>query len=80
MSIRINKFLGQYGYTSRREADRLIMEGRVTVNNEVIQPGYKVNENDVVKVDGEKVKSNLKKNVYLAFNKQKGIVCTTSLL
>ena len=79
MSIRINKFLGQYGYTSRREADRLIMEGRVTVNNEVIQPGYKVNENDVVKVDGEKVKSNLKKNVYLAFNKPKGIVCTTDI-
>ena len=77
MSVRINKFLGQYGYTSRREADRLIMDGRVTVNNEVIQPGYKVNENDVVKVDGEKVKSNLKKNVYLAFNKPKGIVCTT---
>ena len=77
MSIRINKFLGQYGYTSRREADRLIMDGRVTVNNEVIQPGYKVNESDVVKVDGEKVKTNLKKNVYLAFNKPKGIVCTT---
>ena len=53
------------------------MDGRVTVNNEVIEPGYKVNENDVVKVDGEKVKSNLKKNVYLAFNKPKGIVCTT---
>ena len=77
MSIRINKFLGKYGYTSRREADRLIMDGRVTVNNEVIEPGYKVNENDVVKVDGEKVKTNLKKNVYLAFNKPKGIVCTT---
>ena len=77
MGIRINKFLGQYGYTSRREADRLIMDGRVTVNNEVIQPGYKVNENDVVKLDGEKVKTNLKKNVYLAFNKPKGIVCTT---
>ena len=69
--------MGKYGYTSRREADRLIMDGRVTVNNEVIEPGYKVNENDVVKVDGEKVKSNLKKNVYLAFNKPKGIVCTT---
>ena len=69
--------MGKYGYTSRREADRLIMDGRVTVNNEVIEPGYKVNENDVVKVDGEKVKSDLKKNVYLAFNKPKGIVCTT---
>ena len=48
------------------------------MNNEVIQPGYKVNESDVVKVAGEKVKTNLKKNVYLAFNKPKGIVCTTA--
>ena len=77
MSIRINKFLGQFGFTSRREADKLILEGRVTVNNKIIQPGYKVDENDVVKVDGEKIKSSLKKNVYLAFNKPKGIVCTT---
>ena len=77
MSVRINKFLGQYGFTSRREADKLILDGRVTVNNKIIQPGYKVNENDVVKVDGEKIKINLKKNVYLAFNKPKGIVCTT---
>ena len=77
MSIRINKFLGQFGFTSRREADKLILEGRVTVNNKTIKPGYKVDENDVVKVDGEKIKSSLKKNVYLAFNKPKGIVCTT---
>ena len=77
MSIRINKFLGQFGFTSRREADKLILDGRVTVNNKVIQPGYKVDENDIVKVDGEKIKTNLKKNVYLAFNKPKGIVCTT---
>ena len=77
MSIRINKFLGQFGFTSRREADKLILDGRVTVNNKIIQPGYKVDENDVVKVDGEKIKSSLKKNVYLAFNKPKGIVCTT---
>ena len=46
MSIRINKFLGQFGFTSRREADKLILEGRVTVNNKTIQPGYKVDEND----------------------------------
>jgi|TARA_B100001059_G_scaffold3427_1_gene2793 23S rRNA pseudouridine2604 synthase len=77
MDIRINKFIGQFGFTSRREADKLILDGRVTVNNKIIQPGYKVQENDIVKVDGEKIKSNLKKNVYLAFNKPKGIVCTT---
>ena len=77
MSIRINKFLGQFWFKSRRYADKLILEGRVTGNNKTIQPGYKVEENDVVKVDGEKIKSTLKKNVYLAFNKPKGIVCTT---
>ena len=66
MDIRINKFIGQFGFTSRREADKLILEGRVSVNNKTIQPGYKVEENDVVKVDGERIKSSLKKNVYLA--------------
>ena len=42
MSIRINKYLSQFGFTSRREADKLILDGRVTVNNKIIQPGYKV--------------------------------------
>ena len=50
MDIRINKFIGQFGFTSRREADKLILDGRVTVNNKIIQPGYKVQENDIVKV------------------------------
>ena len=77
MEIRINKFLSQYGFCSRRKADKLIDDGRVTVNNTTIQHGYKVKENDTVKVDGEKIKSGLKKNIYLAFNKPKGIVCTT---
>ena len=48
MDIRINKFIGQFGFTSRREADKLILDGRVTVNNKIIQPGYKVQENDIV--------------------------------
>ena len=62
MGIRINKYLSQFGFTSRREADKLILDGRVTVNNKIIQPGYKVQENEIVKVDGEKIKSNFKKN------------------
>ena len=53
MEIRINKFLSQYGFCSRRKADKLIDDGRVTVNNTTIQHGYKVKENDTVKVDGE---------------------------
>ena len=77
MGIRINKYLSQFGFTSRREADKLILDGRVTVNNKIIQPGYKVQENEIVKVDGEQIKSNFKKNIYMAFNKPKGIVCTT---
>ena len=77
MGIRINKYLSQFGFTSRREADKLILDGRVTVNNKIIQPGYKVHEDEIVKVDGEKIKSNFKKNIYMAFNKPKGIVCTT---
>ena len=77
MGIRINKYLSQFGFTSRREADKLILDGRVTVNNKIIQPGYRVQEEEIVKVDGEKIKSNFKKNIYMAFNKPKGIVCTT---
>ena len=77
MGVRINKYLSQFGFTSRREADKLILDGRVTVNNRIIQPGYKVQEHEIVKVDGEKIKSNFKKNIYMAFNKPKGIVCTT---
>ena len=77
MEIRINKFLSQYGFCSRREADKLIDDGRVTVNNKIIEPGFKVKEDDTVKVDGEKIKSGTKKNIYIAFNKPKGIVCTT---
>ena len=65
MGIRINKYLSQFGFTSRREADKLILDGRVTVNNKIIQPGYKVQEDEIVKVDGEKIKSNSKKNIYM---------------
>ena len=69
--MRINKFLGNYGFTSRREADKLILDGRVTVNNKIIQPGYQVEENDVVKVDGEKIKTNLKKKCLFSFQQAK---------
>ena len=74
---RINKFLSKFGSFSRRQADQLINQGRVTINNKNAELGYIVKENDIVKVDGEKIKSKQKKYVYLAFNKPKGIVCTT---
>lgn len=74
---RLNKFLSEAGYCSRREADKLIDAGRVTINNKVPELGTKVEANDVVKVDNEIVGSNKNKFVYLAFNKPVGIVCTT---
>lgn len=77
IGTRINKFLSKFGSFSRREADKLINQGRVTINNKNAELGFKVKENDIVKVDGEKIKSKQKKYVYLAFNKPKGIVCTT---
>ena len=74
---RINKYLSEAGYCSRREADKLISAGRVTINGEVPEMGTKVSSNDVVAVDGAIIKNNKSKFVYLAFNKPVGIVCTT---
>ncbi|MFH4967105.1 23S rRNA pseudouridine(2604) synthase RluF [Gaetbulibacter sp. M240] len=74
---RINKFLSEAGYCSRRKADKLIEEGRVTINGIVPEMGTKIAPGDVVAVDGEVVKNNKEAFVYLAFNKPVGIVCTT---
>lgn len=74
---RINKYLSEAGYCSRREADKLIEQGRVTINNEVPAMGTKVSTGDVVKVDGKSVLNANEPNIYLAFNKPVGIVCTT---
>ena len=78
MAVRINKYLSEVGYCSRRGADKLIQEGKVTINGKVPEMGTKVEEGDEVRVDGELVgKPNEQKHVYLAFNKPVGIVCTT---
>ncbi|WP_299778534.1 23S rRNA pseudouridine(2604) synthase RluF [uncultured Formosa sp.] len=74
---RINKYLSEVGYCSRRAADKLIEAGRVTINGVVPEMGTKVSSNDVVAVDGEPVIYTEKEFVYLAFNKPIGIVCTT---
>lgn len=74
---RINKYLSEVGYCSRREADKLIDAGRVTVNGEIPEIGTKISEHDVVCVDGKLVKNTKKSFTYLAFNKPVGIVCTT---
>ncbi|WNH13355.1 23S rRNA pseudouridine(2604) synthase RluF [Thalassobellus suaedae] len=74
---RINKFLSEVGYCSRREADKLIEAGRVTINGVIPEMGTKIAPNDVVHVDGVEIENKKESFVYLAFNKPVGIVCTT---
>lgn len=75
---RINKFLSEIGYCSRREADKLIDQGRVKINGEVPLMGTKISDEDEVSVNGKIVhRAKKKKMVYIAFNKPVGIVCTT---
>lgn len=75
---RLNKYLSEVGFCSRRKADELISEGRVTINDVVPEMGTKVAPGDVVKVNGQLIVPPKKDNVYLAFNKPVGIVCTTN--
>lgn len=74
---RINKYLSEVGYCSRRAADKLINEGRVTINGVLPEMGTKITSADEVRVDGELISESKNKPVYLAFNKPVGIVCTT---
>lgn len=78
MPTRINKYLSEVGYCSRRAADQLIEEGKVTINGKVPEMGTKVEDGDEVRVNGKLIGVPAKqKHVYLAFNKPVGIVCTT---
>lgn len=74
---RINKYLSEVGYCSRRAADNLIEQGRVTINGQVPEMGTKITDGDKVHVDGKPISAPQDKPVYLAFNKPVGIVCTT---
>ncbi len=73
---RINKYISESGICSRREADKLIEEGKVTVNGEKAELGTKVSDGDDIKIDGKKL-SMKRKTVHIAFNKPVGVVCTT---
>ncbi|WED22516.1 23S rRNA pseudouridine(2604) synthase RluF [Vibrio sp. JC009] len=73
---RLNKFISETGYCSRREADRLIDQGRVTINGSVPEMGTKVQPGDDVLVDGNPLKKK-EKPIYIALNKPTGITCTT---
>ncbi len=78
MTTRINKYLSEVGYCSRREADRLIEQGKVTINGKISEIGSKVEDEDHVEVKGRTIDILKKqKNIYLIFNKPVGIVCTT---
>ena len=73
----VNKYISESGFCSRREADKYIEMGRVTINNKEAHKGNRVQEGQIVKVDGEVIKRKKNTSVYLAFNKPKGITCTT---
>lgn len=78
--IQINKFISASGYCSRREADKLIEQGRVTINDMLATSSQRVRSSDRVCVDFEYIKSTPKhKHIYLAFNKPVGITTTTEL-
>lgn len=81
--VRINKYFSEVGYCSRREADKLIEQRRVTINGVIAEMGSKVSYNDEVKLNGMlitakgKAEGKKKKHVYIVFNKPRGVVCTT---
>ncbi|MBI9035099.1 MAG: 23S rRNA pseudouridine(2604) synthase RluF [Bacteroidales bacterium] len=77
--VRINKYLSEIGYCSRRAADKLINEGRVSINGKVPEMGTKVEPGDEIVVDGQFVKAPKAAPIYIAFNKPVGIVCTTDV-
>ena len=76
-AVRINKYLSEIGYCSRRAADKLIDAGRITVNGNPVEMGMKVTKSDLIAVDGISVDQKGDAPVYIAFNKPVGIVCTT---
>lgn len=73
---RINKYLSEVGFCSRRKADDYISDGRVYINGKPALLGSKVNIGDEISVDGEIIQYKDKKKVYIAFNKPVGIECT----
>lgn len=80
VAIRLNKFISDSGFCSRREADKLIEQGRVTINGSIPELGTKVQVGDKVAVDGKPIAAsaeNKSDRVYIAYHKPVGITCTT---
>ena len=78
--MRINKYLSQIGICSRREADKLVDSGRIKVNDEIAILGTKIKDGDKITIDNKLIKPKKKKTIFIAFNKPKGVVCTTNRL
>jgi len=78
--IRLNKFISDSGFCSRREADKLIEQSRVKINGQIPELGTKVQPGDLVLVDGKRINASAKDKmdrIYIAYNKPVGITCTT---
>ena len=75
--VRVNKYLSEIGHCSRRAADKLIEEGRIKVNGKAVIMGQKITTQDRIEIDDILVEDLLERNIYIAFNKPVGIVCTT---
>ena len=65
MATRINKYLSEVGYCSRREADRLILEGKVTINGKIPEIGTKVEDSDQVEVKGQIIEKSKRQKKYI---------------
>jgi hypothetical protein len=74
--LRINKYIALSGFCSRRKADELIDIGRVTINKDVAKKGDEVRENDIVRIDGERVRVKLDQYEYYILNKPKRVICS----
>ncbi len=75
--ISLNKYISSSGFCSRREADKLIEQARVTVNGELVVHATKINPRDKVAIDGEPIKRGKKRAIYIACNKPYGVTSTT---
>ena len=76
--MRINKRLVELGFCSRRQADKLIEKGQVIINGKVATLGQDVSDTDKIEVSGKQLVNNVKDKIILAYNKEKGIICTES--
>ena len=75
--MRLNKYIAESGFCSRRKADELISQNRVTINKDTAKLGMEVHESDIVRIDGEKIKVDTDYEYYLLY-KPKKVICTNS--